>query len=218
MTPDDAKRLLAHAAAFDNRKPSLAAAIAWATALKDVPLDQDALDAIARYYGTPPRDPGDRLWIQPHDVRTHREAIRNARLENFHYEPPAGDSDPNYLQRLRGQLAAVASGAVPAPTTAPMLTGGPHPDVEHRLAGIGREIPAEKPRRAGPFSVECPKCSALVGRPCKTPGGKQRKPHPARYTTAGLPGAEAALDPEQARADEDRRRTAAQHHLDQAAS
>ena len=70
MTPDDAARLLAACAAFDNRQPSEMAKRAWATALNDVPLDQDCFDAVAAFYGTPPQDPNQRLWIQPHNVRT----------------------------------------------------------------------------------------------------------------------------------------------------
>lgn len=216
MSPDDAKRLLAHAAAFDNRKPSLAAALAWAKALHNVPLDQDALDAVARYYGTPPRNDGERLWIQPHDVRTHRAAIRNERLENFVYEPPAGESDPRYLQRYRGQLAAVACGATPAPTNAPALTGGPHKSLETHLAGVGQQIPDQdepKIRRSGPLGVHCSSCYAPIGRSCKTPHGKERRPHQVRLADAGVPGVDVPLSPEQAAAEEQRRRIAARHHL-----
>lgn len=216
MTPDDAKKLLAHAAAFDNRKPSLAAALAWAKALHDVPLDQDALDAIARFYGTIPTDPSQRLWLQPHDVRNHRTAIRNERLENFAYEPPAGELDPDYLNRYRRQLAAVASGVAPAPTSAPALTGGPHKTVEGQLAGIGRTVPDRdepKIRRSGPLGVHCSTCYAPIGHRCKTPAGKPRGPHAARLAAAGVPGAEAPLPPEQAAAEEQRRRHASQIHL-----
>ncbi|MGI5162748.1 hypothetical protein ACQEU3_47080 [Spirillospora sp. CA-253888] len=81
MTPTDAAELLLHCAAFDNRKPSAAAAKAWAAALHDVPLDEDTLNAVARYYGTPePGETGNK-WMQPHHVRTHRKAIRGARLD-----------------------------------------------------------------------------------------------------------------------------------------
>lgn len=40
MTPTEASDLLTRCAAFDNRGASAAAAIAWASALKDVPLER----------------------------------------------------------------------------------------------------------------------------------------------------------------------------------
>lgn len=196
MTPDDAQQLLAACAAFDNRQPSVIAKRAWSRALAKVPLDDDCFDAIARYYATPAKD-GGRLWIQPADVVTHRNTIRKERLENFVYEPPLGLNDPDYIRRLRGQQYAVGSGAVPGPTQAPALTGGPAKAVAERLASIGREIPDEDDetaavRRPGPLGQECPKCSAAIGRPCRTPGGKERAVHPARRGETGDPEAEAA--------------------------
>ncbi|MFE5368128.1 zinc finger domain-containing protein [Streptomyces mirabilis] len=212
MTPDDAQKLLAACAAFDNRQPSQIAKRAWATALKDVPLDQDCFDAVARFYGTPPKEAGQRLWIQPHDVRTHRRILREERLENFIYEPPPGESDPNYLQRLRGQQSAIGGGAVAGPSDAPALTGGPHRDVAKALAGIGRQVPDDdegdvlaQVRRSGPLGIECPKCSAPVGRPCRTPGGKERATHPARKGETSDPAAE--------QAEMERRKAASDRHF-----
>lgn len=190
MNPREAARLLGHAAAFDNRKPSEAAAVAWSVALSDVPLDEDALAAVARFYGTPPPRPGERLWIQPHDVRTHRRAIRSARAEHFVYAPPAVDeSGERYLARYRQQLEGVASGRVPAPSDAPKLTGPPHEEVAKRLRGFGREVPdVAEVKRPGPGGLECPKCSAPIGRPCRLPSGRERgKPHPARVAAAVKP-------------------------------
>lgn len=195
MTPAEASDLLSRCAAFDNRKPSLVAAQAWANALHDVPLDQDTFAAVDQFYATPPAKPGERLWIQPHDVRAHRRQIRADRTANFVYEPPAGDEDPAFLTRFRAQLAAVASGIVAAPSTAPALEGGPHPDVVRALEGVGREVLDDDEdqaavaavRRPGPLGRECPKCSASIGRPCRTPGGKERVPHPARRGEAGDP-------------------------------
>lgn len=191
MTPDDAAKLLAACAAFDNRKPSEIAKRAWATALRDVPLDQDCFDAVARFYGTPPKEPGQRLWIQPHDVRTNRQAIRAERLENFVYDGDPDENPRQYLARLRGQLAATAAGQIAAPDTAPALTGGPHEDIEERLAEVGRQVPGEDgedepPARRGPLGVECPVCHAPIGRPCKTAlrGRNAKTIHPARRRVA----------------------------------
>jgi hypothetical protein len=190
VTPDEAARLLAACAAFDNRQPSEIAKRAWAKSLHDVPLDQDCFDAVARYYGTPPKEAGQRLWIQPHDVRTHRQAIRNERLENFTYDGDPDETPAQYLARRRAMLDAVASGRIAAPDTAPALTGGPHRSVTRQLEGIGRPVPdaeeVQEIRRPGPLGVDCPQCKAPIGRPCKTVlrGKASKTIHPARRRVA----------------------------------
>lgn len=220
MNQKEAAELLGHCAAFDNRKPSAAAAAAWAAALHDVPLDNDTKAAVAAYYSTPPKDPDTKLWIQPHNVRTLRTQIRNKRLENFQYEPIGDETPAEYLARYRGQLNAIASGRVAPPTGRPALTGGPHQDVAKQLEGVGRTVPdsdeeslADTVRRAGPLGVKCPVCGAAMGRPCKTPGGSDKqplgkprsKPHSARIRAAsGQP----EVTPEQQVAEEERRREA----------
>lgn len=202
MTPDEAQQLLAACAAFDNRQPSVIAKRAWARALANVPFDDDCIEAVARYYATPAKD-GSRLWIQPADVIRHRNIVRAERLETFVYEPPAGQlTDPDYLKRLRGQQYAVGSGTVPAPANAPALTGGPAKQVADYLKGVGREVPDDVAavRRPGPLGIECPSCQAAIGRPCRTPGGKERAIHPARRGER--------TDPEIERAEIERRRAA----------
>lgn len=82
MTPAEAARLLAAASAFDNRDPnSEAAAKAWAFALADIPLDDDAFAAVARFYSQPEPngEVGGRRWIEPHQFRAVRKKIRAAR-------------------------------------------------------------------------------------------------------------------------------------------
>lgn len=224
MNPREAAELLGHCAAFDNRKPSQGAAVAWAAALHDVPLDADAKAAVASYYTTAPKDPDGKLWILPHHVRTLRSKIRSARLENFQYEPVGGESTAEYLARYRGQVQAIASGRVAPVAGRLALEGGPHPEfvreLEARGYEVGREVPdsdeeslAAKVRRAGPLGVECPACQAAIGRPCKTPGasskqplGKPRsKPHTARIrATSG----QSELTAEQRVREEERRREA----------
>lgn len=200
MTPDEAQQLLAACAAFDNRQPSQIAKRAWARALAKIPLDDDCFEAVARYYGTPAKD-GTRLWIQPADVIAHRRTVRAERLENFVYEPPPGQlDDPDFIKRLRGQQYAIGSGTTPGPMRAPALTGGPAKQVGEFLKGVGREVPGEDEddesvssvRRPGPLGRACPKCSAAIGRPCRTPGGKERATHPARTGEATDPAAEQA--------------------------
>lgn len=219
MNPKEAAQLLGHAAAFDNRKPSQAAAMAWAAALHDVPLDDDAKNAVAAYYTTAPKDPDGRLWILPHHVRTLRTKIRNARLENFQYEPIADETTAEYLARYRGQVRAIASGAVPAPSGWLALTGGPSKGFMQELEARGwngvRTVPdtdepdlADTVRRSGPLGIVCPDCRAEIGFPCKTSfatrkhplGRPLAKPHSARARTAAgeqLPSAEERAAQEQ---------------------
>lgn len=189
MNPREAAQLLGHCAAFDNRKPSQAAAVAWAAALHDVPLDADAKAAVAAYYTTPPQDPNAKLWILPHHVRSLRAKIRSARLENFQYEPLPNETVPEYLARLRGQTQAIASGQVPAPADRPALEGGPSKQFMAELEargwdgnrivddeGTAEADAVDSVKRSGPLGVECPSCAAAIGRPCKTPGGSEKHP------------------------------------------
>jgi hypothetical protein len=233
MNPTEAAELLGHAAAFDNRNPSAAAAMAWAAALEDVPLDADAKAAVALYYRTPPQNPNERLWILPHHIRTLRTKIRSARLENFQYEPIPDETVPEYLARLRGQTQAIASGHVPAPTGRLALEGGPSRKFMDELEARGwqgnRTVPdsdeeaaqaelVDTVRRSGPLGIECPTCQAAIGRPCKTPGGSAKqplgkprpKPHSARLRAAnGQPEVTA----EERAAEEQRIRALSAAHL-----
>ncbi|GCD38009.1 hypothetical protein OEIGOIKO_05819 [Streptomyces chrestomyceticus JCM 4735] len=232
MNAEEAAELLAHCSGFDNRQPSVAAAKSWASALHDVPFDQDARDAVASYYSTPPQNPGERLWILPHHVRTLRTKIRNGRLENYQYEPLPDETTAEYLARYRGQVRAVASGRIAPPSGRLALEGGPHPDfvqeLESRSRAVGRDVPAsdeetglrDRVRRSGPLGVECPACGAAIGRPCKTPGGGSSQPlgkprstpHSARRRAAsGQP----ETTPEQRAAEEERRREASRRALAQ---
>jgi hypothetical protein len=230
MNPTEAAELLGHAAAFDNRNPSAAAAVAWAAALDDVPLDADAKAAVALYYRTPPQDPKERLWILPHHVRTLRSKLRSVRLENFRYEPIAGETVEEFMARYRGQVQAIASGRAPAPVGRLALEADPKRDREFvkELTARGwegtRTVPGSDEaavagtiRRAGPLGVECPACDAAIGRPCKTPGGSDRqplgkprlKPHSARLRAAqGVPE---ATEAERAAREQRIRERAAQH-------
>lgn len=206
MNPREAAELLGHCAMFDGRKPSQGAAVAWASALHDVPLDNDAKAAVAAYYSTPPKDPDAKLWILPHHVRTLRSKIRSARLENFQYEPLPNETPAEFLTRYKGQVQAIASGRVPAPTGRLALEGGPSKQFMAELEARGwegnRTVDDEEPaaeladtvRRSGPLGVECPveKCRAAIGKPCKAPGGSEKqplgkprmKPHSARVRAA----------------------------------
>jgi hypothetical protein len=214
MTPAEASDLLTRCAAFDNRQPSAAAAIAWASALGDIPLDKDTFGAVDRFYGTPPPRPGERLWIQPHDVRTARTAIRAERLESFVYEPANGDETPHqYLANLRVQREAVASGRRPANPAIAALEGGPHHTVAAALTGAVRTVPddeTEPDPNASPLSVPCPKCGARLGHHCRWPNETRRPTHGARKRKArGEPLVSPTADNDTAA-----RRAAAAAHLE----
>jgi hypothetical protein len=175
---------------FDNRKPSQGAALAWAAALNDVPLDDDAKAAVASYYSTPPKDSDAKLWILPHHVRTLRSKIRSARLENFQYEPHPDETPAEFLARYKGQVQAIASGRVAAPSGQPALEGGPSREFMRELEARGwdgnrtvdgdeRIVEAEvidSVRRSGPLGIECPACRAAIGKPCKAPGASEKQP------------------------------------------
>ncbi|MGW7617355.1 zinc finger domain-containing protein [Streptomyces antimycoticus] len=203
MNPREAAELLGHCAMFDGRKPSQGAAIAWSSALNDVPLDDDTKAAVAAYYTTAPKDPDAKLWILPHHVRTLRSKIRSKRLENFQYEPLANETTAEYLARYRGQVQAIASGRVAGPSGRLALEGGPSREFMRELEAHGwdgnRTVPdsdedaveaevIDMVRRSGPLGIVCPSCGAAMGRPCTTPGGSgkqplgkpRRKPHSAR--------------------------------------
>ncbi|WP_225840277.1 hypothetical protein [Streptomyces sp. NK08204] len=233
MNEEEAAELLGHCTAFDNRQPSLTAAIAWASALHDVPLDEDAKDAVALYYRTPPENPKDRLWILPHHVRTFRAKIRNARLENFQYEPVGDETPTEFLARYRGQVQAIASGRAAAPTGRQALEGGPSKAFMRELEARGwqgnRTVPSsdeeavaaeliDTVRRSGPLGIICPACQAAIGRPCKTPSGSDRqplgkprlKPHSARLRAVNGEPEQAA---EERAAQEQRIRDMSARHL-----
>ena len=211
MNSTEAAELLGHCSSFDNRKPSLAAAVAWASALHDIPLDADAKAAVASYYTTAPKDPDAKLWIMPHHIRTLRAKLRSARLVNFQYEPLPNETVDEFMARYRGQVQAIAAGRVPAPVGRLVLEGAPPKEFVRELAARGwegnRTVPdsdeeadaaelIDTVRRVGPLGVECPACGAGMGRPCKTPGGTDKqplgkprpKPHSARLRAAqGIP-------------------------------
>lgn len=208
---EEAGRLLALAAARDQRTVGDADVLAWHADFNAAGLSYaDADAALTRFYAVEMASlkTEDRRRVTTPDVISIARKIRSERLANFVYDPPPGDDDPHYLARLRGQLEATATGRRPALTELPALEGGPHPTVAKALAGIGQNVSDEETadadvdsvRRSGPLGTVCPKCSAAIGRPCRTPGGKERASHPARKGETS--------DPEQERAEIERRRAA----------
>lgn len=201
---EEAGRLLGLAAARDQRTVGDADVLAWHADLNAAGIAfHDATAALTRFYAVEMAglEPDARRRVTTPDVISIARKIRNERLANFMYEPPPGDKDPNYLQRLHAQLEATASGQTPALTERPALEGGPSERLAEILSGIGRRVPGEPDeetpeevaeiKRPGPIGIACPVCQAAIGRPCKVeiPGGDRkprelRKPHAARIRVA----------------------------------
>jgi hypothetical protein len=142
MTPNEAAKLLAVAAAFDNRKPDADSATAWAAAL-DGHRFEDCRDAIVQHYRT------SREWIMPADVITAVKKTRTSRLEDVAPTPPAGmdpDDTGSYARWLEVTRRAIADGQdVPTEDYGPTRRIG---ELRHVL----RAVPAieAKPREKSP--------------------------------------------------------------------
>lgn len=215
ITHQQVGQLLGLAAARDQRTVGDTDILAWHADLNTAHVTYpDANEALTRYYVEQARlEPAQRYRATSPDIIAIVRKIRTERLTNYAYQPPDGDTDPQYLNRLRGQIADVASGAVPAPTTPLALTGGPAPEVAARLKALGRYIPdavrqdlaAYRPAaaareaaiRAGHpdyLAVRCTWCDAPEGERCRSrrivPGAgatsnKPRSaPHPSRVEAA----------------------------------
>lgn len=222
MTPEEAGQLLGYAAAFDNRKPSAAAAIAWAAALRDIPLDQDTIGAVARYYSLPASDdPNDRRWLQPHHVKFHRKRIREPRYDAARpvYSGQPNETPVEATENLRALEEAAGSGRIPPRTIKQALAPGADttvltPRIKAMIAAVGQEVPDSEQPEIGvnTRSVRCPVCHAEPGKSCTSRRKRHHAdPHPARLEDArraaeGRP----PLDRSQMATQEQQRRIAAQ--------
>lgn len=189
ITFEQVGHLLGLAAARDQRTTGDADALAWHADLNAAGITyRAASDALSRFYVDQAAIPVDKRYrATTPDIIAIARKIRAERLEGFVYEPPPGDTDPHYLERLKQQRAAVADGLRPADPTRGAIEGTPRP-VAALTGAIGRDIPEEVAavKRPGPLGIDCPKCRAPIGRPCRLPGGNERPPHPAR--TAAVAG------------------------------
>ncbi|OIV38451.1 hypothetical protein BIV57_05440 [Mangrovactinospora gilvigrisea] len=173
MTPSEAARLLAHVAAFDRRTVGESDARAWAAALEDLPLDDDTMKAVVRYFAAESR------WLMPADVRTGVRKIREDRARDIvgagqPAEVPDADPDDvqGYLAALRDQRTRAAAGAVLRPRP-----------VAELIASAGR--PVVRPA-TGPLAVACPHCHSARGERCRLRSGGRLMSdyHPSRYDAA----------------------------------
>jgi hypothetical protein len=196
---------------FDNRKPSAGAAIAWASALKDIPLDADALAAVDAFYGTNTLDastrfdPTKRRWLEPHHVRFHRQQIRNARgaATNAPYPGNPDETPEEFTANIRALNSAVGDGRL-GPRA---IEAGQGVDTTGRahaiLSTLGRETVSKRPE----FAVPCPYCAAEVGKPCATGHGRKLlDAHPTRIEASRLVRAgETPIDRAEAEAEKQQR-------------
>ena len=130
MTPQEAAKVLAKAAAYDNRQPNEAAPIAWSEALdRDLPLP-DALRIVGEHY----RD--ERTWVMPADINRRWRALGKTRLAEAERLglPEAPDDvadDPQaWLTWKRTQIRAIRAGAT----------------LEQAEASAARAIESHRPR------------------------------------------------------------------------
>jgi hypothetical protein len=195
----EAGKLLATAAAFDNRRPSKVAAHAWAAALHDLPADPDCFAAVARFYTEPATgtEADGRRWIEPHHVRYHRTKIRNERIPDgafTHPDPAGNETGAEFVQRRRAQIQAIADGRLD-PQPIREITGGPHPSVTATATRIGQipeHLRAEfaaagigaKRGQWPELAIPCPlhSCRALAWNPCRSSKGRRMRQgtHPSR--------------------------------------
>lgn len=206
MTPEATDMLLAvlASAGVVGRLEETAPEV-WEDALSDIS-DTDGLRAARQLIRT-------HRWVKIADivdtVRQNREDVaRDLHGPGQFAEIPDADPDdiPAYLAAIRAQRTRAALGHELKP----------RPALEARLDNFGPRVPehdAPPIRRPGPLGQHCPNCYAPIGRPCRTPSGKERGPHYARQAAAGVPGTDAPLPPEQAAAEEARRRQAARTYL-----
>jgi hypothetical protein len=142
-------------------------------------------------------------FVSPAEIVAEIRKQRDDRAADYQgpgLSPDIPDADPDdipaYLSALRGLRTRAADGIE--------MKRRP---IAELVAGIGQPIPGEiaDVRRPGPLGSDCPRCSAPIGRPCRTPNGKERAPHPARSGELADPEAEAA--------EFERRRAAARDRL-----
>lgn len=139
MNHDEMVDLLTLIAARDNRAVGQTTVAVWLEDIGDLPFD-DARRAVADHFR---EEPG--VWLMAAHVRQRVKKIRAARLHDFQYVPVPGDDDPRvYLEALRTQREAVASGLrEPAPAL-PAGTSDRGPELRRLMARAFKRPPRVK--------------------------------------------------------------------------
>jgi hypothetical protein len=157
---------------------------------------------------------GQQPFVSPAEIIAEIKRQRGERAADFQgpgLSAAVPDADPDdvvaYLAALREQRTKAADGEELKPRPVAELISG--------IAAGLKAVPDEvaEVRRPGPLGIECPTCKAAIGRPCRTPGGKERAAHPHRTLLASggtLP------DPEEERREMERRRQASARRLAEA--
>jgi hypothetical protein len=186
MTPEEVVMLAAYVHALcpaqkiDQYTPD-----AWCDVFAEVPQYSlaDCREGAARVAARQP-------FVAPAEILGEVRKIREARLDDFQYEPTPGETGKESIARRRAQVAACANGERPAVIA---ITGRPRPELQAALDGVGA-MPADGSEqtadRLGPgvYAQPCPKCEARVGQPCRTPRGKLRSSvHAERKHVGGEP-------------------------------
>lgn len=107
-TQSEAARILAYAAASDNRTVTEAAALAWSRQLAHYVTFEDAAVAIDQHYART------RDFVMPADVNAGVKRLRVARIDSAPFgEIPDGLSEPQHRAWLGAYRAALGDGQTP---------------------------------------------------------------------------------------------------------
>lgn len=142
MTPAEASKILAKAAAFDNRTPSKVAPAAWAEALDGIDLD-DALTAVTRHYATTDD------YLKPIHILRIAEDLNRA--------------------RARARREAAEHRAIEADRAARQHTDDRSAQVEHLIAQVRLELPDTGKEAIRPREVAWERERRLRNRPPAAP-------------------------------------------------
>ncbi|MFB7228483.1 hypothetical protein ACFCY9_12275 [Streptomyces fimicarius] len=162
-------------------------------------------------------------FVAPADVIAEVKARREERIELAHvvYDGNPTETGAQSAASRRALITAAADGLLPARTPAAALgtadrlalpPGEPGPYTNRIAAAratVGQATPTARDGVVNPRAIPCRICQALPGTSCKVRGRRMRDVHPARLDdakrrAAGLP----PIDPDEARAAEDRIRAA----------
>ncbi|MEU2797678.1 hypothetical protein [Streptomyces sp. NPDC007117] len=187
----------------------------WGEILKPYAVDEarTAVIAVAR------RQP----WISPAEIVEEIKTRREERIELAHvvYDGDPNETGAQSAASRRALITAAADGRLPARTPAAALgtadrlalpPGEPGPytgRVAAIRAAVSKSTPTAREGVVNPRAISCRVCQALPGASCDARGRRMRDVHPARLDdakrqAAGLP----PIDPDEARAAEDRIRAA----------
>ncbi len=162
-------------------------------------------------------------FVAPADVITEIKARREERIELAHvvYDGDPDETGAQSAAARRALIRAAADGHLPPRTPAAALgtadrlalpPGEPGPYTNRIAAArsaVGQAVPTAREGVVNPRAIPCRACQALPGASCTVRGRRMRDVHPARLDdarrqAAGLP----PIDPDEARAAEDRIRAA----------